>query len=62
LGERHAKLGNEIGPRRRMESVEIGRLLLQPFRAESGGIGGPARRRGGGDLGGDVFGSARQIR
>jgi hypothetical protein len=45
-----------------MESVEIGRLLAQPFRAECGGIGEAAWRRGGGDLCGDVFGSPRQIR
>jgi len=32
LGERRAKLGNETGPGRRMESVEIGRLPFQPFR------------------------------
>ncbi len=45
-----------------MESVEIGRLLFQPFRAESGGSGDAAWRWGSGDLGGDVFGSPRQIR
>ena len=61
-GERSAKLGNKTGPGRRMESVEIGRLLFQPLRAERGGSSDAARRRGGGDLGGDVFGARRQIR
>jgi hypothetical protein len=40
--------------------MEIRRF--QPFRAEIGGAGDAVQRMGGGDFGGDVFGSPRQMR
>jgi hypothetical protein len=60
--ERRAKPRGRRGPGRWMENMKIRRLLRLPFDAESGGLRDPARRRGLGDRGGDIFASARQPR